>query len=146
MFENPFGTNLQDLQTTYLQQMQTMQAMQQQKQASVPVLEEINKIVSSMSSEEQAVMAESREYQLAKQTYEAGFLGYLGSKFAVEYVTTPDGKIAANNLLTTIKQQKERVNEGLRAKQQKIDKLLNLLENDPDLKKKYEEMLTNTSN
>lgn len=31
MFENPFGTNLQDLQTTYLQQMQTMQAMQQQK-------------------------------------------------------------------------------------------------------------------
>lgn len=74
---------------------------------------------------------------------EAGFLGYLGSKFAVEYVTTPDGKIAANNLLTTIKQQKERVNEGLRAKQQKIDKLLNLLENDPDLKKKYEEMLTN---
>lgn len=112
MFENPFGTNLQDLQTTYLQQMQTMQAMQQQKQASVPVLEEINKIVSSMSSEEQAVMAESREYQLAKQTYEAGFLGYLGSKFAVEYVTTPDGKIAANNLLTTIKQQKERVNEG----------------------------------
>ena len=139
MFENPFGTNLQDLQTTYLQQMQTMQAMQQQKQAS----EEINKIVSSMSSEEQAVMAESREYQLAKQTYEAGFLGYLGSKFAVEYVTTPDGKIAANNLLTTIKQQKERVNEGLRAKQQKIDKLLNLLENDPDLKKKYEEMLTN---
>lgn len=142
MFENPFGTNLQDLQTTYLQQMQTMQAMQQQKQASVPVLEEINKIVSSMSSEEQAVMAESREYH-AKQTYEAGFLGYLGSKFAVEYVTTPDGKIAANNLLTTIKQQKERVNEGLRAKQQKIDKLLNLLENDPDLKKKYEEMLTN---
>lgn len=61
----------------------------------------------------------------------------------MEYVTTPDGKIAANNLLTTIKQQKERVNEGLRAKQQKIDKLLNLLENDPDLKKKYEEMLTN---
>ena len=107
------------------------------------IAEEINKIVSSMSSEEQAVMAESREYQLAKQTYEAGFLGYLGSKFAVEYVTTPDGKIAANNLLTTIKQQKERVNEGLRAKQQKIDKLLNLLENDPDLKKKYEEMLTN---
>ena len=82
-------------------------------------------------------------YLCSVNKYEAGFLGYLGSKFAVEYVTTPDGKIAANNLLTTIKQQKERVNEGLRAKQQKIDKLLNLLENDPDLKKKYEEMLTN---
>ena len=128
MFENPFGTNLQDLQTTYLQQMQTMQAMQQQKQASVPVLEEINKIVSSMSSEEQAVMAESREYQLAKQTYEAGFLGYLGSKFAVEYVTTPDGKIAAENLLSAINKSKEKIAIELKKKQEKLDTMLNLLE------------------
>lgn len=119
MFENPFGTNLQDLQTTYLQQMQTMQAMQQQKQASVPVLEEINKIVSSMSSEEQAVMAESREYQLAKQTYEAGFWD-IRKQICCGVCYYSRRKIAANNLLTTIKQQKERVNEGLRAKQQKL--------------------------
>ena len=39
-----------------------------------------------------------------KQTYEAGFMNYLGNKFAPEYVNTQDGKIAANNLLTTIKQ------------------------------------------
>lgn len=138
MFENPFGTNLQDLQSTYLKQMQAMQAMQQ---STIPVLEEINKTVASMNSEEQAVMAESNEYKLAKQTYEAGFMSYLGSKFASEYVNTPNGKIAANNLLTTIKNLKEKVNEGIKAKQQKIDKLLSLLEKDPDLKKKYEDVL-----
>jgi hypothetical protein len=141
MFENPFGSNLQDLQTNYMQQMQVMQQMQQQKQASMPVLEEINKAVSAMNAEEQSMMAESQDYQFAKQTYEAGFMSFLGSKFASEYVSTPDGKIAANNLLNIIKQQKEKVSEGLRAKQQKIDKLLNLLENDPELQKKYEEML-----
>ena len=141
MFENPFGTNLQDLQSKYMQQMQAMQAMQQQQQNMIPVLDEINKTVASMSSEEQAAMAESQEYQLAKQTYEAGFLGSLGSKFASEYVSTPDGKIAAGNLLKTIKQQKERVNEGLKIKQQKIDKLLSLLESDPELKNKYEKMI-----
>lgn len=138
MFENPFGTNLQDLQSTYLKQMQAMQAMQQ---STIPVLEEINKTVASMNSEEQAVMAESNEYKLAKQTYEAGFMSYLGSKFASEYVNTPNGKIAANNLLTTIKNLKEKVNEGIKIKQQKIDKLLSLLEKDPDLKKKYEDVL-----
>ena len=140
MFENPLGTNLRDLQNTYLQQMQTMQAMQQ---ANIPILEEINKVVSSMSREEQTAMSESKKYQLAKQTYEAGFLAYLGNKFANEYVNTPDGKIAANSLLNTIKQLKDKVNEGIKLKQQKIDKLLSLLENDPDLKKKYEDIITN---
>ena len=131
MFDNPFQ------QTTYLQQMLTMQQQKPQ------VLDEINKTVASMSREEQAVMMESKEYQLAKQTYESGFLNYLGTKFANEYVNTPDGRNAANSLLETIKQQKEKVNEGLRAKQQKIDKLLTLLESDPDLKKKYEDIITN---
>ena len=131
MFDNPFQ------QTTYLQQMLTMQQQKPQ------VLDEINKTVASMSREEQAVMIESKEYQLAKQNYESGFLNYLGSKFANEYVNTPDGRNAANSLLETIKQQKEKVNEGLRAKQQKIDKLLTLLESDPDLKKKYEDIITN---
>ena len=131
MFDNPFQ------QTTYLQQMLTMQQQKPQ------VLDEINKTVASMSREEQAVMIESKEYQLAKQIYDSGFLNYLGTKFANEYVNTPDGRNAANSLLETIKQQKEKVNEGLRAKQQKIDKLLTLLESDPDLKKKYEDIITN---
>ena len=131
MFDNPFQ------QTTYLQQMLTMQQQKPQ------VLDEINKTVASMCREEQAVMIKYKDYQLAKQTYESGFLNYLGSKFATEYVNTPDGRNAANSLLETIKQQKEKVNEGLRAKQQKIDKLLTLLESDPDLKKKYEDIITN---
>lgn len=36
---------------------------------------------------------------MAKQTYEAGFMAFLGTKFSSEYVNSPDGKVAAENLL-----------------------------------------------
>lgn len=32
---------------------------------------------------------------MAKQTYEAGFMAFLGTKFSSEYVNSPDGKVAA---------------------------------------------------
>ena len=106
MFENPFGTNLQDLQQNYYQQLAAMQQMQQ-KQGSSSILEEINKVVSGMSSDEQAMMSESPEYIMAKQTYEAGFMGFLGQKFSQEYVNPQEGKTAANNLLNSIKRIKD---------------------------------------
>lgn len=139
MFENPFGTNLQDLQQNYYQQLAAMQQMQQ-KQGSSSILEEINKVVSGMSSDEQAMMSESPEYIMAKQTYEAGFMGFLGQKFSQEYVNTQEGKTAANNLLNSIKRIKDKVSEDLKAKQKKVDELIHLLENDPELKKRYEEL------
>lgn len=40
---------------------------------------------------------------MAKSTYEAGFMAFLGNKFSQEYVASPDGKIAADNLLATIR-------------------------------------------
>lgn len=138
MFENPFGTNLQDLQQHYYQQLAAMQQMQQNNSNSI--LEDINKVVSSMTSDEQALMSESPEYIMAKQTYEAGFMGFLGQKFSQEYINTKEGKAAANNLFNSIKRIKDKVSEDLKAKQKKVDDLIHLLENDPELKKRYEEL------
>lgn len=42
---------------------------------------------------------------MAKQTYEAGFMSFLGTKFSAEYVNSPDGKVAAENLLSTIRKE-----------------------------------------
>ena len=55
MFENPFGTNLQDLQQNYYQQLAAMQQMQK----GSSILEDINKVVAGMSSDEQRMMSES---------------------------------------------------------------------------------------
>lgn len=129
MFGDTFSNNsLGDLQKTYYQQLETLNRMQQQQQATnTSILEEINKSVGMLSSEEQSVLANSHDYQLAKQTYEAGFMAYLGNKFAGEYVSSPDGKIAIE----------------LKKKQEKLDTMLNLLENDPEIKKRYDELMMN---
>lgn len=144
MFGDAYGNNsLGDLQKTYYQQLETLNRMQQQQtQQKTSVLEEINKSVSSLSSEEQSILAQSHDYQLAKQTYEAGFMAFVGTKFSGEYVATPDGKIAADNLLSAIGRSKEKISAEIRAKQEKIDNMLNLLENDPEIKKRYDELMT----
>lgn len=141
MFGNAYGsTSLGDLQKSYYQQLETLSKMQQQQQMQkLSVLDEINRSVSSLSNEEQSVLAQSHDYQLAKQTYEAAFIS---NKFAGEYVATPDGKIAADNLLTAINRSKEKISEELKAKQEKIDTMLSLLENDPEIKKRYNELMT----
>ena len=145
MFGDTFSNNsLGDLQKTYYQQLETLNRMQQQQQATnTSILEEINKSVGMLSSEEQSVLANSHDYQLAKQTYEAGFMAYLGNKFAGEYVSRPDGKIAAENLLNAINKSKEKIAIELKKKQEKLDTMLNLLENDPEIKKRYDELMMN---
>lgn len=60
-----------------------------------------------------------QEYQMAKSTYEAGFMAFLGNKFSQEYVASPDGKIAADNLLATIRKSKEHIHAQLKAKEDK---------------------------
>lgn len=73
------------------------------QQKTQPILDEINREVGSLSVDEQNVLAKTQEYQMAKQTYEAGFMAFLGTKFSSEYVNSPDGKVAAENLLATIR-------------------------------------------
>ena len=79
MFGQPFGSNYTDLQNHYMQQLQAMQQAQQAQQKTQPILDEINREVGSLSLDEQKVLAQMPEYQMAKQTYEAGFMSFLGT-------------------------------------------------------------------
>lgn len=139
LFGQPFGNNLSDLQNQYLQQLQVIQ--QTQKAQTQPILEEISREVGSLSKEEQSFLAQTNEYQMAKQTYEAGFMSFLGNKFGSEYVSSPDGKLAAENLLDTIKKNKTIIQNQIKAKEERVNKLLELLETDPEMKKKMDEAL-----
>ena len=135
LFGQPFGTNYTDLQNQYLQQLQVMQQAQQKTQ---PILDEINREV-----DEQNVLAKTQEYQMAKQTYEAGFMAFLGTKFSSEYVNSPDGKVAAENLLATIRKSKEYIQSQIKAKEEKVNTLLELMESDPEMKKRFDELMMN---
>lgn len=120
-----------------------MQQMEAAKRTETPLLDLISKEVASLSQDEQSALAGTQEYQAAKQTYEAGFMAFLGNKFSQEYVSSADGKVAAENLLNTIRKAKERISVELKARQEKMNAMLSLLENDPDIKKKYDEMMIN---
>lgn len=146
LFGQPFGSNLTDLQNQYLQQLQVMQQAQAAQQKTQPILEEINREVGSLSIDEQNVLAKMQEYQMAKQTYEAGFMTFLGSKFSQEYVNSPDGKVAAENLLSTIRKSKEFIQSQIKAKEEKVNTLLELMESDPEMKKRFDELMLSKSN
>lgn len=143
MFSNPFGSSLQEQQMNLAQQYQALQQMEMARQQSAPILDQINREVMSMTSDEQNILAQTQEYINAKQTYENGFMAFLGNKFAQEYVSSADGKIAAESLLKSIQTAKEKVSTEIKNRQEKMNMMLSLLENDPDIRKKYDEMLIN---
>lgn len=126
-----------------MQQLQVMQQAQQAQQKTQPILDEINREVGSLSVDEQNVLAKTQEYQMAKQTYEAGFMSFLGTKFSAEYVNSPDGKVAAENLLATIRKSKEYIQSQIKAKEEKVNTLLELMESDPEMKKRFDELMMN---
>lgn len=118
-----------------------MQQAEQAQQKTQPILDEINREVGSLSVDEQNVLAKTQEYQMAKQTYEAGFMAFLGNKFSQEFVASPDGKVAAENLLATIRKSKAHIQSQIKAKEEKVNTLLELMESDPEMKKRFDELM-----
>lgn len=146
-YSSPFSTmSLDELQRNYQVQMDRLNGMKQQAQASMPILDEISRAFNSMTSDEQSLLMDSHEYQLAKNTYEQNFMAYLSSKFSQEYVATPEGRLAAENLLSTIKSAKDKIAYESRVKKEKIDKMLELLDNDPEMRARYDKLINGELN
>lgn len=140
-WENPWGSplnsqNLEQLSNQYQAQLDTLNRM---KSSGGGVLEEINKELGSLSKEEQKLLLENNDYRMAKNLYETGLLDFISSKFSYEFISTQGGREAAMNLLNTIKGLKEKITYQAKIRDEKINKVLDMLENDPELRKRYEE-------
>ena len=140
-WENPWGSplnsqNLEQLSNQYQAQLDTLNRM---KAYGGGVLEEINKELGSLSKEEQKLLLENNDYRMAKNLYETGLLDFISSKFSYEFISTQGGREAAMNLLNTIKGLKEKITYQAKIRDEKINKVLDMLENDPELRKRYEE-------
>lgn len=130
----PFGMSLEDLQNEWMKKQMLMQNKS-------TVLDEINKEVTSLSTDEQELLANLVEYQKAKAEYEAGFMSFIGLKFSNEYVNTQEGRQAAESLLNVIRQSKVSVKEQLKAKEEKVNMLLTLVDQDPEIRKRLDEVM-----
>lgn len=53
------------------------------------------------------------------------------------------GKVAAENLLATIRKSKEYIQSQIKAKEEKVNTLLELMESDPEMKKRFDELMMN---
>lgn len=62
-----------------------------------------------------------------------------------EFVSSADGKVAADNLLATIRKSKEHIHAQLKAKEDKVNTLLELVEQDPEIKKRLDEVMLSKS-
>ena len=137
---NPFqNQNIDQLQSQYQAQLETLNRMKA-AQAQNNVLDEINKELGTLDKEELQFLYESQEYLAAKSIYESAFLQFISNKFSTEYINTPEGKEAAMGLLKTIRSSKERIAIQTRQKNEKINKMLEMLESDPEMRKRYDEL------
>ena len=73
--------------------------------------------------------------------YEDGFNSFLGAKFGAEYLETPQGKQAAENLIDTLKQHKDQFKEASQAKLKELEKLADLVRNNPKIKAELDAMI-----
>ena len=141
---NPWGSpfqnqNIDQLQSQYQAQLETLNRMKA-AQAQNNILDEINKELSSRGKEEQLMLYESQEYLAAKGIYESAFLQFISNKFSSEYINSPEGREAAAGLLKTIKSSKEKIALQARQKNEKINKVLEMLESDPEMRRRYDEL------
>jgi hypothetical protein len=86
------------------------------------------------------MLYESQEYLAAKGIYESAFLQFISNKFSSEYINSPEGREAAAGLLKTIKSSKEKIALQARQKNEKINKVLEMLESDPEMRRRYDEL------
>lgn len=89
--------------------------------------------------------AENAKTLAMAQGQQAGFMSFLGTKFSQEFVSSADGKVAADNLLATIRKSKEHIHAQLKAKEDKVNTLLELVEQDPEIKKRLDEVMLSKS-
>ena len=141
---NPFqNQNLDQLQNQYQQQLDTLNRI---RSAQTDVLNEINKELSTLDKDELSMLYESGEYIMSKNVYESAFLQFISNKFSAEFVGSPEGKEAAMNLLKVIKSSKDKIAYQTKVKNDKINRVLDLLENDPEMRRRYDELTTGNIN
>lgn len=124
---------------TVIQQRLPQLEVAKQLQTGTSVLDEIQKITSSLTEEEKTAVLNSEEYKSAQAVYETGFMSFLNNRFYMEYLNTPEGRIAGENLLKTISEKKSSVQVEIQKRNARLEKLAKFLEDNPELAKKMEE-------
>lgn len=104
------------------------------------VIDTLNQTIQSLTPEELSGLQKNSAYAEASKLYEEGFNSFLGAKFGNEYVETSNGRNAAENLINVLKQHKERFKEESQAKMKELERIAELVKNNPKIKAELDAM------
>ncbi len=116
-----------------------------QQNGATSLLEEFKRCLSELTQDEQNYLTQVPEFIQSKQIYEAGFIDFLGGKFAAEYLNTPVGRQAIENLTETTKRAVKNIKDSARERNIKLEALASLAAEDPEIQKKLQEKLKHTN-
>lgn len=139
-----FTNNLEESLQKARQELAVLENLRKQTLAAPTqprLLEELNNTIKSLTLEEREGLQRNSAYAEASKLYEDGFNSFLGAKFGAEYLETPQGKQAAENLIDTLKQHKDQFKEASQAKLKELEKLADLVRNNPKIKAELDAMI-----
>lgn len=142
MFGNTAEQMKQQLELQLAQYSKLEQARQVQNGG---LMEELRQTIMNLSQDEQVTLSNFPEFKTAKVLYETGFMEFLSSKYAQEYISTPVGKQAIENLNESAKFSVNKIKELNKEKQLKLEAMAALFEADPEMQKKLQEQMNKQS-
>jgi hypothetical protein len=116
-----------------MQQFNQVNLFQQQQSRGMEHIKALNDVLSGLSKEEMQNLTSNERFVAAKNMYDAGFMEFLSQKYSNEYLASQIGESCAANLLNETKTIAEFVAVESKNKKDRVDKLLELLDRNPEL-------------
>jgi hypothetical protein len=116
-----------------MQQFNQVNLFQQQQSRGMEHIKAFNEVLGGLSKEETQNLMTHERFVAAKTMYEAGFMEFLSQKYSQEYLASQVGEQCAANLLNETKAIAEFVTVESKHKKERVDKLLELLDKNPEL-------------
>lgn len=132
-----FSDNI-DNQMKDLEIMMRTKSPQQIQQVQQTPIDDVSRVVSGLSQQEQMMLSENEEFIQAKSIFDRAFLDYLQDKCKIEFAQTQYGQQVSQNLLDKTNLAVSSIREKGREELERINRLSKLLEQNPDLLSKLE--------
>ena len=122
-----------------LTQFNQMNLFQPQQSRGMENIKALNDVLNGLSKEELANLVANERFVSAKNTYDAGFMEFLSQKFSNEFLSSQQGEQYSSHLLSETNAIAEFVTVESKQKKERVDKLLELLDKNPDIIKQLED-------
>jgi hypothetical protein len=96
-------------------------------------MQEVGSMMAKLDKNEMTLLLEDEAFKKSKDNYEAAFMDFLSTKYNNEFLAGNKGEEAAKDILETVKKLMDKVDYANKVKQEKYEKFMAFLEQNPDI-------------